>query len=89
MNGNSVGIALSVVHIALDFALLSVPLIVLWKIKMSTAKKLRIGFLFSVGAVSCIGSVMRQLTQYHRSADFTCQRLQKPCLSLVHPLTSG
>ena len=72
MNKNAVGIALSIIHIAFDFALLSVPLIVLWKIKMSAMKKLRIGFLFSIGAISCVGSVMRQLTQYHTSADLTC-----------------
>ena len=76
MNGNTVGIALSIVHIAFDFVLLSVPLIVLWKIKMSAAKKLRVSFLFSVGAISCVGSVMRQIAQYRVFADTTCQSLK-------------
>ncbi|KAL8790584.1 MAG: hypothetical protein Q9195_006264 [Heterodermia aff. obscurata] len=71
MNGNTVGIALSIVHIAFDFVLLSVPLIVLWKIKMSATKKLRVSFLFSIGAISCIGSVMRQIAQYRVFADTT------------------
>lgn len=72
MDANAIGISLSIIHIAFDFMLLSVPLIVLWKIKMSVAKKARIGFLFSVGAISCIGSVMRQFSQFHYSADLTC-----------------
>jgi len=71
INPNAAGIALSVIHIILDFALLCVPLIVLYKIQMSTAKKLRVGFLFSIGSISCIGSVMRQITQYHQPLDLT------------------
>jgi len=38
---------------------------------MSTGKKLRVGFLFSIGSISCIGSVMRQVTQYHQPLDVT------------------
>ena len=71
LNPNAIGIALSVMHITFDFALLSVPLIILSKIKMSTAKKLRVGFLFSVGSIACVGSVMRQIRQYHQPADIT------------------
>lgn len=71
INPNGVGIALSVIHITFDFALLSVPLIILSKIKMSTAKKLRVGFLFSVGSISCVGSVMRQIRQYHQAVDIS------------------
>ncbi len=71
INPNATGIALSVIHVTLDFALLCVPLIVLYKIQMSTAKKLRVGFLFSIGSISCIGSVMRQVTQYHQPLDVT------------------
>ena len=71
LNSNALGIALSVIHITFDFALLSVPLIVLSKIKMSTAKKLRVGFLFSVGSISCVGSIMRQIRQYHVPVDIT------------------
>lgn len=71
LNPNAVGIVLSVMHIIFDFALLSVPLIILSTIKMSTAKKLRVGFLFSVGAIACVGSVMRQIRQYHQPPDIT------------------
>jgi len=67
------GLALSVLHIIFDFALLSVPLIVLGKMRMSTSKRIRLVLLFSVGSVSCIGSVMRQVIAYQTSEDATCE----------------
>lgn len=77
LNGKVLPVFLSVVHILFDFALLSVPLIVLWKIQMSTSKKIRLCFLFSIGSVSCIGSVMRQVIQTHIRPDFTCESSPK------------
>ncbi|PVH78167.1 hypothetical protein DL98DRAFT_590692 [Cadophora sp. DSE1049] len=50
---NIVGSTLSVIHVIMDFALLSVPLIVLWK----------------YWGMSCIGSVMRQIEQKKLSSD--------------------
>lgn len=51
----------------------SVPLIVLYKIeKMSLSKKIRIGMLFSIGLVACIGSAMRQYMQNHSYKDRVC-----------------
>ena len=70
---NTLGIALSTVHVVFDFALLSVPMIVLYKIKMSLEKKIRLGFLFSVGTMSCVGSALRQHYQVQKSADFMCK----------------
>lgn len=63
IDGNKLGYGLAIVHSFLDFCLLSIPIIVLCKMKLSFSKKLRLGFLFSVGLVSCIGSVMRQVHQ--------------------------
>lgn len=61
---NKLGYGLAIAHSALDFMLLTVPLIILWRLKtMSRSKKIRLAFLFSIGAVSCIGSVMRQVIQ--------------------------
>ena len=73
MNGKVLPVFLSVMHILFDFALLSVPLTVLWKIQMSTSKKIKLCLLFSVGSVSCIGSVMRQVIQTNFKPDFTCK----------------
>lgn len=44
--------AFSAIHLMFDFALLSVPLIVLSRMKMSLSKKIRLCFLFSIGSVS-------------------------------------
>lgn len=42
----------SAFHIVFDFLLLSVPLVVLYRMKMSLSRKVRLCFLFSIGAVS-------------------------------------
>ena len=63
LDGNELGYGLAIIHSTFDFALLTVPLIVLYQMRMSTGKKIRLGFLFSIGALSCIGSVMRQVVQ--------------------------
>ena len=73
LDTNSLGIGLSVVHIVFDFVLLSVPIIVLVKVKMDLATKIRIGFLFSVGSISCIGSIMRQKLQTMEGLDASCK----------------
>ena len=64
---------LNILHIIFDFALLSVPVIVLSKMKMSTSKRVRLLFLFSIGSVSCIGSIMRQVVSMQKSTDMTCE----------------
>ena len=73
IKAKSYGLALSAIHIIFDFALLSVPLIVLSKMRMSTSKRVRLIFLFSIGSVSCIGSVMRQIIAFRKSKDMTCE----------------
>ena len=69
LNGNKVGYGLAIIHSTFDFALLTVPLIVLYQMQMSTGKKIRLGFLFSIGSLSCIGSVMRQIVQARTYTD--------------------
>lgn len=63
IDGNKLGYGLAIIHSFLDFCLLTIPIIVLCQMKLSFSKKLRLIFLFSVGLVSCIGSVMRQVHQ--------------------------
>lgn len=60
-------------HVIFDFALLSVPLILLFKMKMTTSRKIRLGFLFSIGSISCIGSAMRLATKTGAGQDRTCE----------------
>ena len=76
LSERAISLPLSVVHIIFDFALLSVPIIVLIKVQMSFAKKVRLMFLFSVGSVSCIGSVMRQISSDKSVLDITCTSCQ-------------
>ena len=68
---NEVGITFSALHSAFDFALLTVPLIILYQLRMSTPRKIRLMFLFSIGSISCIGSVMRQVKQKQADPDLT------------------
>lgn len=74
---NQYSLALNVTHVILDFLLLMVPVIIFCKMKMSKSKRIRLIFLFSIGAVSVIGSVNRQLVTQHNALDVTC----KPPLS--------
>lgn len=70
---NRLNIVLSVFHIIFDFTLLSVPILILIKVKMDMATKIRLGFLFSIGSVSCIGSVMRQFLAINNTLDSSCK----------------
>lgn len=72
IDGNKLGYGLAIIHSTMDFALLAVPLILLHQMRMTTGKKIRLGFLFSMGSLSCVGSVMRQVVQARiiKTADF-------------------
>lgn len=65
-----------IAHVVFDFCLLSVPLIILFKIKTTTSKKIRLAFLFSIGSISCVGSAMRLKTKVDSNPDRTCKCLQ-------------
>ncbi|RDW65328.1 hypothetical protein BP5796_10020 [Coleophoma crateriformis] len=63
------GSALSTIHVIMDFGLLSVPIIVLWKVKMSFGTKLRLYIVFGFGGMSAIGSIVRQVEQGRLNSD--------------------
>lgn len=71
---------LSVIHVVMDFCLLMTPIIVLWKVKLPTSTKIRLYLVFSTGAVSCVGSVLRQLAQQKINLDVTCTKDLPPTL---------
>lgn len=86
INITQYGLALSVTHVILDFALLSVPVIVFCKLKMSMSKRIRLIALFSIGCVSVIGSVNRQIITVQNNLDVTCKynrlyQIQTRCLT--------
>jgi len=78
LSTNAVVIPLSVIHVVFDFALLSIPIIILCKMQMSLSKKIRISFLFAVGAISCLGAVMRLVYFNRKHIDLTCTCLCCP-----------
>ncbi|KAF7508622.1 hypothetical protein GJ744_009014 [Endocarpon pusillum] len=69
LSENQIGISLSTIHVVMDFCLLSVPIIVLWKVQMSWSAKFRFFVIFFIGAMSSIGSVLRQITQANLKTD--------------------
>lgn len=75
---NKLGSSLSSIHVTMDFCLLAVPIIVLWKVQMPWGTKIRFFFVFGIGAMSCIGSVMRQLEQANLKSDPLCEICPPP-----------
>lgn len=73
LSENQIGISLSTIHVVMDFCLLSVPIIVLWKVQMPWSAKFRFFVIFGIGAMSSIGSVLRQITQANLKTDILCQ----------------
>lgn len=62
---------LSVLHVVMDFVLLATPIIFLWKVQLNKAKRVRLYLVFSLGALSCVASIVRQLAQKHINMDIT------------------
>jgi hypothetical protein len=60
---------LRAINIALDYCLLAVPIIVLWRVQMSWKKKIRLFAMFGVGALACIGSVMALVSKFRLKTD--------------------
>ena len=73
LDQSAVQLALRDLHIATDIALLFVPLIVLYKMKMPLRQKLRLGILFCFGLMTCVSSIMRNFVSQSSPSDFTCK----------------
>lgn len=69
----TMGTIMSTIHVIMDFGLLAVPLIVLWKVKMGWRTRGRLYIVFAVGGVSMIGSILRQIEQTKLSSDVLCK----------------
>ncbi|KAI5243437.1 hypothetical protein E4T43_04126 [Aureobasidium subglaciale] len=63
--------ALSVIHVVMDFVLLLTPIVVLWKVRLNKNTKIRLFIVFSMGSLSCVASVLRELAQKSISKDIT------------------
>jgi len=86
-----VGSSLSVIHVIMDFGLLSVPLIVLWKVRMGWGTRLRLYLVFSIGGMSAIGSIMRQIEQESllKKNDLLCKFSIKSSVPGVADMSTG
>ncbi|KAI4717428.1 hypothetical protein E4T48_06380 [Aureobasidium sp. EXF-10727] len=62
---------LSVIHVVMDFVLLLTPIVVLWKVQLNKKTKIRLFIVFSMGSLSCVASVLRELAQKSISKDIT------------------
>ncbi|KAI9801984.1 MAG: hypothetical protein M1825_003040 [Sarcosagium campestre] len=61
----------SIIHAVTDFMLLTVPIIVIWRVKLPWATKIRIMLLFAFGLISCVCAAFRVVIQNWSSTDFT------------------
>lgn len=66
---------LRVINIVLDYCLLLVPILVIWRIQMSWCKKIRLFAAFGVGALACIGSVMTLVSKFKLKDDGLCEHI--------------
>lgn len=62
---------LIITHIIMDFCLLAVPIVVLYKLQMASAIKIRLYLLFSVGCLTCFAAIMRKVSQDQLKKDVT------------------
>ncbi|KAI9752735.1 MAG: hypothetical protein M1815_000302 [Lichina confinis] len=63
--------ALLISHILTDCALLCVPLIVVYRLQMSTLGKLRLTMVFGLGALATVATIMRLVTAHRSLPDRT------------------
>jgi len=63
------GTVLRSINITMDYCLLAVPIIVLWRVQMDWFRKAKLFAVFSVGALACIGSAMTLISKNKLKSD--------------------
>ena len=88
LDSDQVSKALGLLHACFDFFLLPIPLIILRRTRMTTAQRMKLTLLFSMGLLSFIASIVRATLYIHRSAskDATCTCLNSFLSSLFFTL---
>lgn len=56
-------LVLGTIHTVQGFLLLTAPIIILWKVKMDTGKKIRLFVVWAAGAVTVMGGLLQQVTK--------------------------
>ena len=81
LNQDAISLATRTVHIVTDWLLLPVPLIIIYRLQMPLRKKLRLGFVFCLGLISSIATIVRNVLITQVTTDLTCTVF--PVLSCV------
>jgi hypothetical protein len=92
---NNASLALSIIHVATGAILLSAPIIILWKVQINTAKKIRLFFIWLVGGTTVVGGLLQQTAvvisndatwQFTSVIRWTCLDLVLGCLTASLPV---
>lgn len=62
--------ASGIVNTVLDFVVVSIPIPVVWRLKMNMRLRLSIIFLFAVGFLICFAGVIRTVYTYYLTTDY-------------------
>ena len=66
-------VALRALHIGTDLALLCIPIYVVTGLQLPLRKKIQMVALFSIGSMTCIASIMRNVVANRLPSDFPCE----------------
>ncbi|GJC91240.1 integral membrane protein [Colletotrichum higginsianum] len=89
---------LSGIHVAQGLMLLFIPIVILWKVRMQTAKKVRLFAIWTIGGVTVLGGLLRQLRptmtndftwDYVEVLVWTCLDLSLGILAASLPVLDG
>lgn len=73
LNQDQLGLATRSVHIIIDLLLLPVPLIITARLQMPLGRKIRLMFVFIIGFISSVASIMRNILYQRVGPDATCE----------------
>jgi len=68
---NAVSLSFRALHICTDWMLLSVPIIIIYRLNVSVTIKLRLAFVFGIGAMSSIATIVRETIIFNDNPDVT------------------
>jgi len=71
INVNAVSLSFRALHICTDWMLLSVPIIIIYRLNVSMTIKLRLALVFGIGAMSSIATIVRETIIFNDNPDVT------------------
>lgn len=84
LNDHTLSLATRTMHIVTDWLLLPVPLIILYRLRMPWKKKLRVGFIFCLGLISSIATIVRNVLSTQVTTDPTCKLISTPACGIAN-----